>query len=190
MSPAGAFEVPPAVESLEPVLSGALYLGFSLPLENGALCPSAAECVYSNGGGVGGHVERRWPSGPAVGLAYELGFVNSNGVFELGLIQELRGQAKYYFLPRSLVHPFVGGGVGAVIFGDTFRVATAGVSVTAIVGLELELTELLSAFVTLPVRAIRFAPFTAGRDGVRRAADGDFSVTAALQLGLVITQIP
>lgn len=183
------FEVPPAADALEPVLSGSIYLGVGVPLEAKTLCPNGSECVFSGAGNVGAQIERRWPSGPAVGLSYELGFVNSNAVYELGLLQELRGQARYYFLPRSLLHPFIGGGVGAVVFGDTFRIATAGVSATAFVGVELEMTELLSVFVTLPVRAVRFGAFTTDRDGVRRASDGNFTVTASLQVGIAITQI-
>ena len=183
------FEPPRAPAELEPVLSGSFHLSVFAPLETTPVCPAPGDCVMQGGGGIGATIERRWPFGPSVGLGYELIFVDANGVFELGVIQELRAQASYRFLPDSLVHPFFGGGIGALVFGDTFSVATAGVSVMFFAGIELELTEVFSLWASVPVRLFLVDAFTTERDGIARAEDGGLNVTSALQLGLSITEL-
>ncbi len=187
--PDGDFELPAEPDALEPVLSGNFHVALLGPVSTLGLCPSSGDCVLGVGGGVGAIIERRWPFGPAVGLGYELLFFDANGVFEVGVLQELRAQARYRFLQLSLFHPFVGGGVGALVFGDSFEVSTAGASILAFVGVEVELTEVFSVSLSVPVRVFWVETFTSDRDSVRRAEDTAFDVTMALQLGLSVTEI-
>jgi hypothetical protein len=182
-----AIELPPDPYSLDPVVSVGFHLGLVVPVARDPLCPSGSDCVFQGGGSFGVVLERRWPSGPAIGLGYQLWFLDASGIYELGLMQELRAQFRYLFLMEAILHPFLGAGIGAVVFGDTFAVATVGVAVDAFLGVELELTETISVHVAIPWRVFRTDSFTTRRDRVRRAEEAGFNVAASLELGLAIT---
>jgi hypothetical protein len=183
-------EVPPDPIALDPVLSGSVYTGLVFPVSTTPLCPGESDCVLLPGGLVGVYVERRWPSGPALGLGYEVWFVDSSGVYELGIMQELRAQVRYSFLQSSIVHPFVGLGIGALIFGDTLKIATAGVALDLLIGVELELTEIIGVYVGLPWRFFRTTAFTTPRDRVRRADDPGINIATSFIISLTITEAP
>jgi hypothetical protein len=183
-------EIPPDPIALDPVLSGSVYTGLVFPVERSALCPGESDCVFLPGGAVGLFVERRWPSGPALGLGYEVWFVDSSGVYELGIMQELRAQVRYSFLQSSNFHPFIGLGIGALIFGDTLKIATAGVAIDLLLGLELELTEVIGVYIGLPWRFFRTTPFTTPRDRVRRADAEGINIATSVIVALTITEAP
>ena len=79
------FEIPPAPGDAPPRLAFDVHTGFSAPLRNSSLCPKDVGCVLQSGGGVGGSAERRWPSGIGLMLAYDLWFLDTDSVYELGV---------------------------------------------------------------------------------------------------------
>ena len=185
-SPPPHVEPPPAPETHEPSLLAQVHVGGIIPLEASDICPGDSLCVLAGGGVFGVEIERRWPFGLGVAVAYDVWFVDSGGVFELGTVQIVRAALKYVFAWDLMVHPTVHIGAGALVFGDTFLVSTVGGAVEAGVGAEIELTE--SVALTAGARAWLFTttPFTTGRDRTRRSEGLGLNAALQLDVGLVV----
>ncbi len=82
-------EAPPAPELREPELMAQVHLGAVIPIERTDICPGDSLCVLGGGAIVGVEIERRWPFGLGILVAYDAWFVDSGGVFELGTTLEL-----------------------------------------------------------------------------------------------------
>jgi hypothetical protein len=183
-SPATKFEIPPAPAKAPPRWAFDVHTGFSAPLSNDSLCPDNAGCVLQSGGGVGGSVERRWSRGIGVLLAYDLWFLDTDSVYELGVQQLLRAGLRYTMPTDIVFHPVfevTGGGMG---FGDTFQIETVGVLAQAMVGAEIELTATFGLRAGLGLRAFSHTEFRTERDGVLRGSEGPFSTSFFFEVAL------
>lgn len=186
-----AFELPRAPEELDPLLAVEVHVAAVVPVTRKPLCPPEEErCVFRGGGGIGGSIERRWPLGLALGLGYDAWFLDSDNVYELGVMQMLSARLRYYFLRGSILHPFVAGGAGALIFGDTLRIATVGIAVEAVVGAEIELTETIALAAAVPWRFFTTSPFQTTRDRAERAREPGVNVALSFSVGLVVVTAP
>jgi hypothetical protein len=178
------FEVPPAPEQAEALFTFDVHTGFFAPVVDRALCPAGAGCVLKSGGGVGGSAERRWPAGWGVFVGYDLWFLDTDSVYELGVQQILRAGARYT-MPTSVVfHPVFELGSGVMTYGDTFRVATVGGVIELLAGSEFELSAAFGLRAGLGYRAFSHSAFRTQRDGVLRGKGGVFSQGIFLQVGL------
>lgn len=186
----GGLAVPRAPDELEPVLGVELHFSAAFPMFREPLCPGTAECIFGGGGGLGARLERRGSSSVVLAVGYDAWFLDSSGVYELGVMQQLSGSLRYRFSPHTLVSPFVAGAVGALIFGDTLKVATVGGALELAVGAEVELTESTSLVVGLPFRLFSTTSFTTPRDRVERAREFGINGALALQLGVLIQESP
>lgn len=177
---------PPAPESHEPSLLVEVHIGAIIPLERADICPGDSLCVLDAGGSVGVEIERRWPFGLGVVVAYDAWFVDSGGVFELGTVQIVRAALRYVFEPDWMVHPSIHLGAGALVFGDTFLVATVGGAAEAGVGAEIELTESVALTAGARVWVFTTTPFTTGRDRTLRSEGPGLNAALQLNVGLVV----
>lgn len=184
-SETSTFEVPPSPAKAKPSLIFEVHTGFSAPLNHAALCPSEAGCVMENGGGVGSSVERRWPGGLGVMGGYDVWFLDTDSVYELGVQQLFRGGLRYSLPTNYIFHPMFEFGAGFMVYGDTFQAATAGILLQPVVGVEAELTESVGLRFGLGVRVFSHGAFRTQRDGVLRGGGGTFSESLYLELGLV-----
>jgi hypothetical protein len=178
------FELPPSPAKAKPQLIFEVHTGFSAPLNHDALCPSDAGCVMENGGGVGSSVERRWPGGLGVIGGYDLWFLDTDSVYELGVQQLFRGGLRYSLPTNYIFHPMFEFGAGFMVYGDTFQAATAGILLQPVVGVEAELTESVGLRFGLGVRVFSHRAFRTQRDGVLRGVSGPFSESLYVELGL------
>jgi hypothetical protein len=88
-------------------------------------------------------------------------------------------------MPTSVVfHPVFELSAGGMIYGDTFRAATVGAAMEALVGSEFELSAAFGLRVGLGVRLFSHSAFRTERDGVLRGKEGRFSESIFLQVGL------
>jgi hypothetical protein len=161
-----------------------VHTGFSAPLSNRSLCPKDVGCVMQSGGGVGGSAERRWPSGFGLMLAYDLWFLDTDSVYELGVQQLLRAGLRYTMPTDIVFHPvfeLTGGGMG---YGDTFAIATAGVLAQAMAGCEIELSAAFGLRAGIGLRAFSHTTFRTERDGVKRGNHGPFSESFFFEVAL------
>lgn len=179
-------EPPPAPERRAPELIVQVHLGAVIPLERTDICPGESLCVLGGGADVGVEVERRWPFGLGVLVAYDAWFVDSGGVFELGVAQIVRAAVQYLFLDEASIHPAIHVGVGALVFGDTLLVSTVGGAVELGASVELELTD--SIAVTFGAQGWLFttSPFTTARDRTMRSEGLGLNAALQLNLGLSI----
>ena len=180
-------EPPPAPENREPALGFEVHVSAIAPIVNEGLCPSTARCVFGGGGGVGGSVERRFASGLAIALGYDALFVDAAGIYEIGVVQFLRAAVRFVFLPRHLFHLVLDAGAGALVFGETFRVAAVGGALQFAIGGELEVTPTIAFTSALVTRVFTTSSFTTATDGTTRGAGG-FDAALALQLGVQIVE--
>ena len=179
-------DAPPAPERVAPELNVALRLGAVQPLESADICPGESLCVLGAGGSFGIEIERRWPIGVGIAVAYDAWFVDSGGVFELGIGQIIRAAVDYAFLLESMVHPTVHIGGGALVFGDTFLVETVGGALEAGAGVEIELTESVVLDGGAALWLFSTTPFTTGRDRTMRSRGAGLNLGLQVSVGLTI----
>lgn len=184
--PAVRLDAPPDPSAREPELIAQVHLGAVLPLERNDICPGDALCVLGGGAVVGVEIERRWPFGLGVLVGYDAWFVQSGGVFELGVAQIVRAGVKYVFGQDWLIHPSVQVGAGALIFGDTLQVSTVGGAVEVGVSAELELTESVSFTFGAQGWLFTTSPFTTSRDRTSRSEGLGLNASLQLNVGLAI----
>jgi hypothetical protein len=105
----------------------------------GPICTNVSNCILGSGGGlvirVGWRPEGRW----YVGGAYEVSKQDPNQLYRLGILQQLRAEARRYFPTGRETSPFVLVGAGASGYGDEWRVDTWGINATLGGGIEIEL---------------------------------------------------
>ncbi len=179
-------EPPPAPESRDAELDVTLRLGAVAPLERTDICPGDSLCVLGAGGTFGVEIERRWPIGVGISVAYDAWFVDSGGVFELGIVQIIRAGVGYTFLPESMVHPWLRVGAGALVFGDTFLVETVGGALNAGAGVEVELTDSVMLDGGAAFWLFTTSPFTTGRDRTLRSEGLGLNLALQVHVGLTI----
>lgn len=184
---ADEFAPPPPPEDHAPRIVGEVHLDVVFPFADRPLCPPEGACVFGGGGGIGGVVEWRYPSGWAFGAGYDLWLLDGNGVHELSTLQALRFITRRYFLPTRQIHPFVGAAVGGLLFGDAFRGNAAGGLIDVLVGFELEIGPTLSLVANAGARFFGTSRFTSRSDGIARASEAGVDGAAVLQVGLVLT---
>jgi hypothetical protein len=173
-----------------PELAGEVRLSGVFPVADSPLCPSGSACIFDGGGGVGGRIERRWPSGYTLGLNYDAWFLDANGVYEITVVQMIGAGVRYLMLRDSMTHPFVGINVGALALGDSFKVAAVGGAAEARAGVEIELTETLALTVASAWRVFFTTEFSTNNGAQPRGEDGGPNVAATLQVGLAIMEGP
>jgi hypothetical protein len=161
--------LPPADTLFPERFVGEVHVGFAAPLENGSVCPSVGGCVLQSGGGVGGSFERRRPSGFGWLAGYDLVFLGSDAVYELGVQQLVRLGARYTAPTDIIFHPTFDLSAGAHVYGDTFHVATFGALLQVFSGAEIELSETYAVRGGFGLRILTQSAFRTERDGIRRA---------------------
>jgi hypothetical protein len=131
-------------------------------------------------------IERRWPMGLGVSVAYDVWFVDSGGVFELGSVQTVRAAVRYVFGYEWQVHPAIQIGAGALVFGDTLSVSTVGGALEVGASAEIELTESVSLTAGAQGWLFTTTPFTTGRDRTMRSEGLGLNAALQLNVGLLI----
>ena len=179
-------EPPPAPIDRDPELLVGVRLAGMFPLEKTDICPGDSLCVLGAGAAAGIEIERRWPFGLGVLVGYDAWFVDSGGVFELGVVQAVRAALRYVFAYEHQWHPSVHIGAGALVFGDSGLVSTIGGALEAGAGLELELTESVSLDAGLSGWLFTTSPFITGRDRTRRSEGLGLNFALQVHVGLVI----
>ena len=184
--PEGASLLPPDPAELGSILAYEGYALAAAPFITDQVCPSGTACVFGSAGGVGLGLQRRWPSGIGVGLGYEVWFVDSNGVYELGVMHTLQASIRYTLTKAWRAQPFLNGAIGVMALGDTIRFAAIGPSIDLRVGVEIELTQAIALMLAIPCRFFSTGSFVTPRDRVSRADDFGGNATIGFLAGLVI----
>ncbi len=121
----------------------------------GPICSGAGNpCILGSGGGIAIRVGWRPSEELYVGGAYEFSKQDPGKLYRLGILQQARGEVRYYFRTGRSLTPFALLGGGLTGYGNEWSVDTWGPTATCGAGLEAELSggELLGlALVYRPV---------------------------------------
>lgn len=158
--------------------------------EPGPLCPSdvPTPCIIGAGGGPvlrGGYR----PSGPwYIGGAYQFAKLDSNNLYRLGILQELRAEMRYFFDVGSRFTPYATWALGGLIYGNEFSAETGGVMTFVGGGVEFEVSRFAVIGLNAAYEPMLFVGFddTAGqaRDtGVAHFAHLEFVIELKSELG-------
>ena len=185
--PAGTHHVtpPPPPEALPPDVTLEIRGAAIIPAYRDALCPGGHQCVFNAGVGVGVGVERRWPDGWGFLSRYDAWIIDASSLYEIGIMHSARIGARYVIDQSSIVHPYLEALAGFLAFGDTTTVASAGGSVTAGAGAEIELTDVLVLDVDAELWALATGYFST-RDGVRRSDGFGPNIAVQISVGLEV----
>lgn len=136
----------------------------------GGVCPSGATtpCILGSGGGLAiraGYRSRgRW----YVGGAYEFSRQDSSNLLRLAILQQLRGEFRYYADVGNRLTPYAAGGLGAALYGNEWGTETGGVVASIGGGVEYQLSRTTVIGVALAYRPLLLRGWT-DKAGQRRA---------------------
>jgi len=173
---------PPPVESAPPgslpataVNNPFIQYGVAFTTEfvaaSSALCSASAkvvpQCILGSGGGlVFPRVGWRSPGHWYLGGAYEFSKQDASTVYLLPILQQLRGEARYYFLEGHVGTPFLDGSLGLAGYGNEWTVDAYGPELSFGFGIEAQISRNTVVGASFIYRAIHFNEFTdsAGND--------------------------
>jgi len=136
----------------------------------GKMCSApGVPCILGSGGGVVVRVGRRSAGPWYFGGAYELSKQDPNQLYRLAILQQLRGETRYYFPTGWDTSPFVSGGLGVAVYGNEGAIDTVAPSIFAAVGAETQLSRRMVVGVALAYRLLYFTAFT-DSSGTARSA--------------------
>ncbi len=181
----GAFLVPPPPSEAPPWWELELGASALAPVERSAICPAGHDCVLNAGVGLGARVAYRTPDGVGWTVAYDLGVLDSASLYEVALVHVLRGGVRYVIDESSRVQPWIGGGVGLLLFGDASSVATGGGLVSLGGGVHVELSEVVALFGSLEAWLVSTAPFQT-RDGATRGDPFGVNLLVHTTVGVMV----
>jgi len=152
-----------------------LQYGFSFVSENvlaaGDICPgeSLVPCIIGSGFGATIRVGHRSRGPWYLGGAYEFSHHYSSNLLRLAILQQLRGEARYYFDQGTRLTPYLGAGAGAVVYGNEWGVDTGGPLASLGAGLEYHVDESTAFGLGVNWRGLVFRRWTDSADAQPRA---------------------
>ncbi len=180
------FEIPPAPARAKPRFALEVHASLVRPLDNRSVCPRGVGCVLQGGGGLGVSLERRRPSGFGAFGAYDVWFLDTDSVYELGVQQAARAGVRYTMPTEVVFHPVFDVSLGIMVYGDTFRFATVGGLADIFAGAEIELNATFGLRVGLGLRVFSHRSFRTERDSALRGQSGVFAEYMQIQVGLTV----
>lgn len=185
VSSAAASETAPhATPTPTPSFQYGIGLTTSSPISTGKLCDGlGAPCILSGGAGVAARVGLRTGGPWYWGGAYQLARQGSNNLYRLGILQELRGESRYYATTGSTTAPYASLSAGLAGYGNEWMLDTWGPLARIGVGLEIEITRRAVMGVALAHKTLALARFQ-DPSGVDRPA----AIVQVLGLELVLEE--
>jgi hypothetical protein len=109
----------------------------------GDVCPpgSLTPCILGSGGGLAVRVALRSRGPWLAGGAYEFSRHESSNLLRLAILQQLRGEVRYYLDRGTRLTPYAGAGVGLAAFGPEWGMDTGGLVTTLGGGVEFQITQ-------------------------------------------------
>jgi hypothetical protein len=117
------------------------------------------DCVLGAGGGIAVRAGYRAASPWYLGGTYEFSKQDSTKLFRLSILQQLRGEARYYIDTGREAQPFLSAGAGLAGYGDEWGVSTWGPAGFFGTGLEVQLDRRILAGFILSYRPIYLQEF-------------------------------
>ncbi|MGC4092108.1 MAG: hypothetical protein QM756_30345 [Polyangiaceae bacterium] len=107
------------------------------------VCPDNAQvpCILGSGGGLAIRAGYRSRGPWWVGGAYEFSRHDSSNLLRLAILQQVRGEARYYIDRSTRLSPYASTGAGLALYGSEWGASTAGLVATLGLGVEFQITQ-------------------------------------------------
>ncbi len=173
----------PPPNSLEYLVTG-LALSAETVASPADMCPDdeATPCILERGLGLGIRAGYRTRGAWYAGGAYEFSRHESSNLLRLAIMQQLRAEVRYYMDLGTRATPYLGFGVGAVIYGNEWGADTGGVAGMLGPGIEFAVTPELSVGAALFYRPMVLRAYEDTAD--QRRADNLFGFGTTHLVGL------
>jgi len=133
----------------------------------GEISKTPTPCILGSGGGLAIRMGYRSRGPWFLGGAYEFTRMDSGNLLRLGILQQLRGEARYYLDAGNRTTPYGTLGFGAVFYGNEWKVSSGGAMLTAGLGLEFRITQSTVIGLALGYRGFLFHNWTDSTGQVR-----------------------
>jgi len=193
-----------AQQSLRPPPNNVEYFqyGVAVALEKlvsgGDVCPTtyapasgtepakkSTPCILGSGGGLAIRLGYRSRGPWYLGGAYQFTRMDSSNLLRLGILQQLRAEARYYLDRGNRLTPYGTLGFGAAFYGNEWKVSSGGPTLSAGLGLEFQITQSTVMGLALGYRGFLFHKWTDSAGQVR--ADEYLGFGFAHTVGLELT---
>jgi hypothetical protein len=153
----------------------------------GSVCPAEATAPCILGSGVGLTVRFGYRTrGPFyVGGAYEFSRQDASNLLRLAILQQLRGEARYYMLEDTRLTPYLAAAAGGVLYGNEWGVDTGGITMFLGMGVEFQISRTSVVGASLGYRPVAFRHWEDGAGQVRADALFGFGVSHLIGAELV-----
>lgn len=153
----------------------------------GAVCPTnaGAPCILGSGLGLVLRAGYRTRTAWYVGGAYEFSRQDSSNLLRLAILQQLRGEARYYLREDARLVPYVAFGAGGALYGNEWGSETWGLTAFLGGGVEFEVSRTSVVGAALGYRPMAFRSFRDGAGQVRADDLLGFGVAHLVALELV-----
>jgi hypothetical protein len=185
--PAGGQSLQHRPSSLHFVQYGVAVAAENL-VSSGGVCPKDATtpCILGPGLGVAVRIGYRTRGPWYFGGAYQATRHDSYNILRLAILQQVRGELRYYFDYGNRLTPYALGAAGATAFGNEWNVDTGGPMMQLGGGLEFQVSTTAVVGLSLSWEAVALRAWTDGT-GQNRANDMlGMGLTQWLTLGLVL----
>lgn len=108
----------------------------------GAICPSnaAAPCILKSGFGLVVRAGYRTRGPFYLGGAYEFSRQESSNLLRLAILQQLRGEARYYLREDTRFTPYLSAAAGGALYGNEWGFDTGGIVAFLGAGFEFQVS--------------------------------------------------
>ncbi|MEO8900097.1 MAG: hypothetical protein ABI488_00810 [Polyangiaceae bacterium] len=183
-----------AQESQRPPPNNTEYFQYGVGLaveklaSGGDVCPARATtpCILGSGGGLAIRMGYRSRGPWYAGGAYEFTRMDSSNLLRLAILQQVRGEGRYYLDDGNRLTPYGALGFGAAFYGNEWNVSTVGPTLSAGIGLEFQVTQSTVIGVALAYRALLLHHWTDSTEQVRANADLGFGLAHFVGLELTL----
>jgi hypothetical protein len=171
-----------------------IHYGVAFTVESiasgGSVCPTTEgprTCILDSGFGLAlrvGYRSRPW----LFAGAYEFSRQESSNLLRLGILQQLRGEARYYFEAGNRTTPYAVVGGGPMVYGDEFGIESGGAVGSFGLGLEYELSSSAVVGTALAYRPLLFRGWTDGAGIQRASGTFGFGLAHAVAIEIIFEQ--
>jgi hypothetical protein len=153
----------------------------------GSICPATAvaPCILGSGVGLTLRMGYRTRGPLYVGGAYEFSRQDPSNLLRLAILQQLRGEARYYMLEGTRASPYLAGAFGGVLYGNEWGADTGGITAYLGGGVEFQISRTSVVGASLGYRPIAFRHWEDSAGQVRADALFGFGIGHLIAAELV-----
>jgi hypothetical protein len=153
----------------------------------GSICPTNAKapCILGSGVGLTVRIGYRTRGPFYVGGAYEFSRQDPSNLLRLAILQQLRGEARYYMLEGRRFTPYIALGAGGVLYGNEWEAETGGITAFLGAGIEFQISRTSVVGAALGYRPIVFRHWEDSAGQLRADALFGFGVGHVVGIELV-----